>query len=71
MTQYLNPTFVIGTAKDVASAAAGVVAKVPTKQVTLSVPDITLPNVDVRAFAASTRENLGKTVVLVREAVGI
>lgn len=71
MTQYLNPTFVIGTAKDVASAAAGVVAKVPTKQVTLSVPDITLPNVDVRALATTTRENVGKTVVLVREAVGI
>ena len=71
MTQYLNPTFVIGTAKDVASAAVGVVAKVPTKQVTFSVPDITLPNVDVRALAATTRENFGKTVVLVREAVGI
>ena len=71
MTQYLNPTFVIGTAKDVASAAAGAVAKVPTKQVTISIPDITLPNVDVRAFATTTRENLGKTVVLVREAVGI
>ncbi len=71
MTQYLNPTFVIGTAKDVASAAVGAVSKVPTKQVTLSVPDITLPNVDVRALATSTRENLGKTVVLVREAVGI
>jgi hypothetical protein len=71
MTQYLNPTFVIGTAKDVASAAVGAVSKVPTKQVTLSVPDIALPNVDVRALATSTRENLGKTVVLVREAVGI
>jgi hypothetical protein len=71
VTQYLNPTFVIGTAKDVASAAVGVVAKVPTRQVTFSVPDITLPNVDVRALAATTRENFGKTVVLVREAVGI